>query len=325
LRVSLPLVSTLVLPVLADFMREYPEIQLDLDFSDRLVDVIDEGFDAVVRTGEPADSRLTARKLGHFQMVLVASPEYLAAHGTPRNVQDLQSHRCLHFRWPHSGKLEAWPLPPGADGEPHGPGFHGLQQHRDPRLLRPAGRGIACLPDFAIREPLADGRLVRVMPGQAQREGVFHILWPAGRHVAPKSGPWWTTCAPGYLPSPDPAQPCCSGIGEPLRLQGAKANSTTLRAPCISMSKWSWSRATTVVTLASGLAAASGPSSAHMVDDGALVQVLLACSGHRVTGYCSSSQPSAPPWPSPGVDLRAACQSARQQASLNQSEGLAAQ
>lgn len=187
LRVSLPLVSTLVLPVLADFMREYPEIQLDLDFSDRLVDVIDEGFDAVVRTGEPADSRLTARKLGHFQMVLVASPQYLAAHGTPRNVQDLQSHRCLHFRWPHSGKLEAWPLPPGADGEPPTVPVSMVCNNIETRAcFALQGRGIACLPDFAIREPLADGRLVRVMPGQAQREGVFHILWPAGRHVAPK-------------------------------------------------------------------------------------------------------------------------------------------
>lgn len=118
LRVSLPLVSTLVLPVLADFMHEYPDIQLDLDFSDRLVDVVEEGFDAVVRTGEPADSRLVARKLGHFKMVLVASPEYLATYGSPSKVQDLQSHLCLHFRWPHSGKLEAWPLPPEPDGEP---------------------------------------------------------------------------------------------------------------------------------------------------------------------------------------------------------------
>ncbi len=102
LRVSLPLVSTLVLPVLADFMRDYPDIQLDLDFSDRLVDVVEEGFDAVVRTGEPADSRLVARKLGHFKMLLVASPDYIAAHGMPRQVQDLQAHQCMHFRWPHS-------------------------------------------------------------------------------------------------------------------------------------------------------------------------------------------------------------------------------
>ena len=71
LRVSLPLVSSLVLPVLSDFMRMYPDIELDLDFTDRLVDVIEEGFDAVVRTGAPADSRLSARRLGTYRAMLV--------------------------------------------------------------------------------------------------------------------------------------------------------------------------------------------------------------------------------------------------------------
>lgn len=187
LRVSLPLVSTLVLPVLADFMRDYPDIQLDLDFSDRLVDVVEEGFDAVVRTGEPADSGLVARKLGHFKMLLVASPEYLAAHGTPRKVQELQAHRCMHFRWPHSGKLEAWPLPPADDGEPVNLPVSMVCNNIETRAcFALQGRGIACLPDFAIGDALADGRLVQVMPGEAERTGVFHILWPAGRHAAPK-------------------------------------------------------------------------------------------------------------------------------------------
>ncbi|MGC1331637.1 LysR family transcriptional regulator, partial [Pseudomonas sp.] len=78
LRVSLPLVSALMLPVLGQFMADFPDIELDLDFSDRLVDVIDEGFDAVIRTGAPSDSRLSARKLGGYRLLLVASPDYLA-------------------------------------------------------------------------------------------------------------------------------------------------------------------------------------------------------------------------------------------------------
>lgn len=106
LRVSLPLVSSLMLPVLAEFMRQYPEIELDLDFSERMVDVIEDGFDAVVRTGEPSDSRLSARRLGRFQMMLVASPDYLAQRGMPRLPGDLLQHACLHYRSPNSGKLE---------------------------------------------------------------------------------------------------------------------------------------------------------------------------------------------------------------------------
>ncbi|MBO1013335.1 LysR family transcriptional regulator [Achromobacter sp. SD115] len=187
LRVSLPLVSGLVLPVLGEFMREYPEIELDLDFTDRMVDVIEEGFDAVVRTGEPADSRLSARRLGSFQILLVASPAYLASRGTPRTPADLLHHSCLHYRFPSSGKLETWALRQ-AEGEPE------LQlpvsmicNNIETRMcFALQGLGIGYLPDFAIREPLADGRLVPVLAGQVERTNVFHVLWPASKHPSPK-------------------------------------------------------------------------------------------------------------------------------------------
>lgn len=187
LRVSLPLVSALVLPVLGEFMRAYPDIELDLDFTDRIVDVVEEGFDAVVRTGDPADSRLSARRLGRFQMRLVASPDYLARRGMPQVPADLRAHACLHHRMPHSGKLEPWAL---------------KQQPGDPELQLPTsmicnnietrvcfalqGLGIAYVPDFAVREPLADGRLRPVLVDHVQRGGVFHVLWPASKHPSPK-------------------------------------------------------------------------------------------------------------------------------------------
>lgn len=187
LRVSLPLVSSLVLPVLGDFMRAYPDIELDLDFTDQLVDVIEEGFDAVVRTGEPADSRLSARRLGAFQAMLVASPDYLAQRGTPKVPADLAAHACLHYRFPHTGKLEAWPLR-RAPGEPElALPTSMICNNIETRLcfaLR--GLGIACLPDFAIREQLADGSLCQVLSGHVGPAKAFHVLWPASRHPSPK-------------------------------------------------------------------------------------------------------------------------------------------
>ncbi|NMG64795.1 LysR family transcriptional regulator [Azoarcus indigens] len=187
LRVSLPLVSSLVLPVLGEFMRCHPDIELDLDFSDRLVDVIEEGFDAVVRTGEPADSRLSARKLGQFQLLLVASPGYLAQRGTPRVPADLLAHSCLHYRYPNSGKLESWPLRRAPD---------------EPELALPTSMicnnietrvcfalqdlGIACVPDFSVRALLAEGRLQRVLEDHVARSNTFHVLWPASKHASPK-------------------------------------------------------------------------------------------------------------------------------------------
>ncbi|WP_017389276.1 LysR family transcriptional regulator [Acinetobacter calcoaceticus] len=187
LRVSLPLVSSLVLPILGDFMQEYPEIELDLDFTDRLVDVIEEGFDAVVRTGIPTDSRLKASKLGTFRQLLVASPAYLLQRGTPTVPADLLKHSCLHYRFSHSGKLEKWPLKT-TENEPE------LQlpismicNNIETRVcFALKGRGIACLPDFSIKELLNTNQLVQVLPEFVDRTGVFNVLWPASKHPSPK-------------------------------------------------------------------------------------------------------------------------------------------
>lgn len=187
LRVSLPLVSSLVLPVLGEFMREYPAIELDLDFTDRLVDVIEEGFDVVVRTGHPTDSRLSARRLGTFRSMLVASPDYLARRGLPTAPADLLAHTCLHYRFPNSGKLEPWALrlTPG-DPDLQLPTSMICNNIETRVCFALQGLGIAYLPEFAIAEPLADGRLLAVLADRVERTGVFHVLWPASRHPSPK-------------------------------------------------------------------------------------------------------------------------------------------
>src|SRR6201986_1616813 len=112
LRVALPLAGMLMMPTLAAFMRAYPEIMLDLDFSDRVVDVIEEGFDAVVRFADAGDTRLMSRALGTYLRRLVAAPAYLAAKGVPETPDDLKAHACLHHKFPTSRKFERWPLWP---------------------------------------------------------------------------------------------------------------------------------------------------------------------------------------------------------------------
>ena len=76
-------------------MRAYPDIELEVHMSDRMVDVIEKGFDAVIRTGAPQDSRLMARKLGSYRLQLVTSPAYLERNGTPAHPDDLIRHTCL--------------------------------------------------------------------------------------------------------------------------------------------------------------------------------------------------------------------------------------
>jgi DNA-binding transcriptional LysR family regulator len=110
LRVSLPLVGMPVMPTLARFMHKYPEIELDIDFTDQLVDPVAGGYDIVVRTGDITDSQLTSRRLGAFSMEIVGSPAYFARAGMPSKPEDLTTHACLHYRHPATGRLQRWPL-----------------------------------------------------------------------------------------------------------------------------------------------------------------------------------------------------------------------
>lgn len=187
LRVSLPQVGSLLHPVLAAFARAYPLVELDLDFSDRRVDVIEEGYDAVVRAGDSADSRLMSRQLGRFRLQLVAAPAYLAQHGTPALPADLVRHTCLLYKFPSSGKVEAWPLPDWPALQAAGlPAL--LNCNNVETLLHFAenGLGIAALPDFAVRAALAAGRLRPLLEAHRQHDGAFRILWPSNRHLTPK-------------------------------------------------------------------------------------------------------------------------------------------
>lgn len=180
LRVSLPLVAMFLAPILADFMAAYPEVQLDLDFSDRLVDVVDEGFDAVLRTGYPTDSRLMSRNAGRFRLLLVAAPTYLAEYGSPASPQDLATHRCLRQRSPSTGKLRPWPLAGGATIVPETMSANVV----DPLIhLAIAGHGIACLPPFAVRQEILDGRLLSLLEQYVREMDQFSVLWPASRQV----------------------------------------------------------------------------------------------------------------------------------------------
>lgn len=187
LRVSLPMAGMLLMPTLAAFMRAYPEVEIDLDFSDRMVDVIGEGFDAVVRTGEIGDSRLMTRQLGTFHPYLVASPAYVEKHGMPTQAQDLEHHHCLHHRFPSTGKLEPWPLVLNGVALDVDVPVTAVSNALEPLIhLAEEGLGIACLPDFTVRRQMREGTLVPVLENRLRRCGTYRILWPSSRHLAPK-------------------------------------------------------------------------------------------------------------------------------------------
>ncbi|APW39558.1 LysR family transcriptional regulator [Rhodoferax koreense] len=187
LHVSLPLVGTLMMPTLAAFMTAYPEIALDLHFSDHLVDVVNDGFDVVVRTGEATDSRLIARSLGEFRLQLVGAPSYFRRAGIPRTPEDLLQHACLHHRFPTNGKLERWPLTPSTTGNDVSVPVTAAASSIEPLVaLAEAGLGIACVPDFAWRPQAASGTLVQVLDTFVTHTGTFRAVWPASPYASPK-------------------------------------------------------------------------------------------------------------------------------------------
>ncbi|AUT48484.1 LysR substrate-binding domain-containing protein [Achromobacter sp. AONIH1] len=187
LRVSLPRYSGLFEPAIAEFMQRYPDVSLDLDFTDRMVDVIGDGYDAVVRTGEMDDSGLKRRRLGAFRRILVASPEYLRQHGEPRKAADLHRHACLHYRYPSTGRLERWPLKTAAEAQAPELPLTLVCNSVEMRIhLALNAQGIVCLPDFTVRRELAEGSLRIVMEERTRGNGTLWALWPASRHVSPK-------------------------------------------------------------------------------------------------------------------------------------------
>lgn len=187
LRVSLPMIGKLFLPVFAEFQLQYKDIQLDLEFSDRLVDVINDGFDAVVRSGAPKDSNLSARCLGSYRMIAVGSPAYFAEHGIPQRPCELVNHSCIHFRFPRTGKLQNWVLRREQD-EPE------VELPRSIICSTVEGRfcfalhglGITYAADFVVREALANGDLIAVLDQYTHESSTFNLLWPSGRSVTPK-------------------------------------------------------------------------------------------------------------------------------------------
>ncbi|MBU5410964.1 LysR family transcriptional regulator [Serratia ureilytica] len=186
LRISLPSLGTLFMPKLGDFKRRYPEIELDIDYSDRLVDVIEEGFDAVIRSGTPSDSRLVARRLGTCRKVFVGAPGYFSKVGMPRKPEDLTSHARLHYRFPSTGKLDVWPLGDKTEMIPERPASM-VTNTVDPQVcFAEQGLGIAYLPEIAVRRQLEQGSLVTVLDDYNRENMVFHVLWPSGRHLSVK-------------------------------------------------------------------------------------------------------------------------------------------
>lgn len=159
-----PVLDHLIAPIAAEFMDTYPLIRLELISGETIIDLIEERIDLAIRIGPLADSTLNARHLGSSRLRLLASPAYLATHGTPENTSQLNNHRLLGFTAPTS--LNIWPLSqPGGAGLLVQPEI-AASSGETLRHLTLAGAGIACLADFLTRNDVANGRLMPVLAAE---------------------------------------------------------------------------------------------------------------------------------------------------------------
>jgi DNA-binding transcriptional LysR family regulator len=188
LRVNGPVVfgERHVAPLLPEFLATYPEVQLDLSLSDRYVDVVEEGWDAVIRIGRPVDSGLVARRLGTARLVVCAAPSYLERRGVPEEPSDLLAHNCLRYTMAQARSEWTFRAPDGAARALAVSGNlrcdHGGAMHAAVR----AGLGIAMLPTFIVDDDLRSGALVELLRDRVASEVVINLVWPAGRHAQPK-------------------------------------------------------------------------------------------------------------------------------------------
>lgn len=173
-------------PALAEFNRRFPQVSFDVMVADRVIDLVDEGFDLAVRIGAPGGERLVARRLGATQLVACASPDYLHRHGTPAAPAELARHHALTYAYvaaPHQWRLM------DARGVAHEVRVAGPLHANSGELLVAAalaGMGIACEPDFVVGPHLARGDLLRVLPDYAGPRLDVWAVYPSRRHLSAK-------------------------------------------------------------------------------------------------------------------------------------------
>jgi DNA-binding transcriptional LysR family regulator len=170
-----------VAPIIPEFLKTYPEVQIDLHLSDQMIDVIGEGFDAALRIAALPDSSLIARRLCNVERYLIAAPSYLKAHGRPKHPMGLSEHACLGYAYQLTPDSWRFTHKSGETAIVH-PAIGPLRVNNGDAMV-PAlveGLGIGVLPDFIIREQMADGRLERVLPEWSMPVSALHWVTPPG-------------------------------------------------------------------------------------------------------------------------------------------------
>ncbi len=187
IRVDMPvtLARGLIIPKLPGFLQQYPGIELELSSSDRMVDVVREGFDCVVRVGQLKDSGLVARPLGKFTMINCASPDYLSRFGYPESLDDLASHALVHYAQNLGTRpqgFEVW-LDKTTQWVKTG-GLITVNSTETYQAACVAGLGIIQVPRVGVKTQLKEGTLVEILPQYRAEPMPISLLYPHRRNLS---------------------------------------------------------------------------------------------------------------------------------------------
>lgn len=186
LKVALPLSFGLLhlAPLITEFMGQHPQVEFDLDFNDRQIDLMQEGFDLAIRIARLPDSSLIARRLAPIRMCLCASPAYLAQRGTPERPEDLAAHAFLAYSNLANPGLLPFVDPDGKPGEVQIP--VATRANNGDFLCRAAvaGNGLVLSPTFYLRGALDRGELMPLLPGYTWPSVDVHAVYPPTRHLS---------------------------------------------------------------------------------------------------------------------------------------------
>jgi DNA-binding transcriptional LysR family regulator len=186
LKVALPLAFGLLhlAPLIQAFMTRHPDVRFELDFNDRQIDLMQEGFDLAIRIATLDDSSLIARRLAPIRHVVCASPAYLARHGTPHAASDLAQHACLAYSNVRDPGLWSFHGPGGESGQVRVPVR--LAASSGEFLMRAAiaGEGLVLLPSFYVHEALRAGQLLPLLTDHVWPELAAYAVYPPTRHLS---------------------------------------------------------------------------------------------------------------------------------------------
>jgi LysR family transcriptional regulator, regulator for bpeEF and oprC len=187
LRIDVPgrIGRLIIAPALPDFLALYPQLDIELRVTDRAVNLVEESVDCSLRVGPLSDSGTIARKIGDLPLINVASPGYLAQHGTPTQPADLGMHLAVNYASPSTGRIEDWEWI--EDGEVRASPMRGRVTVNSAEAYIAcclAGLGLIQIPAFDVKRHLNAGELVEVMPGHRAEPMPMTLLYPHRQHLS---------------------------------------------------------------------------------------------------------------------------------------------